>query len=211
MPGRKQEIIAAALAIADEQGLAAVTMRAVARRVGVTPMALYSHIPGKEGLLDSMLGQLLSEIHLPPRDGPWEDRLTAIAIEARRMAKRHPGAAALTFSRPSVTPDAVRVVDAIYMALLDAGVPPPEVPRVERLVSTLVLGYAASEANGRFSVGTLDPRARRAQLPETELPGHALVVDWLENSDWEGEFETDLRDLKHLVQSLAERAQKTSR
>ena len=203
MPDRKQEIVTAALAIADEKGLAGVTMRAVAQRVGVTPMALYSHVAGKEGLLDLMLGQLLGEIPLPA-SGAWEARLTAIAVAARNMAKRHPGAAALAFSRPSVTPDAVRVVDAVYLALLDAGVPPPDVPRVERMVSTLVLGYAASEVNGRFSPGTLRARERRSQLPEGQLPGHELVFDWLEKTDWDAEFEADLRDLKQLIQALAQ-------
>ena len=123
------------------------------------------------------------------------------------MAKRHPGAAGLVFARPSITPDAVRVVDAIYEALLEAGIPPADVPRVERLVSTVALGYAASEASGRFSVGTLNPRARRAQLPEEELPGHAAVLPWLEEPvDWDAEFESDLADLMALVEHLAGRA-----
>jgi AcrR family transcriptional regulator len=197
----------AALAIADEQGLAAVTMRAVARRVGLTPMALYGHIEDKEGLLDSMLGQLLSEISLPGTAGTWQERLTLLANETRGLARRHPGAVALVFARPSVAPDAVRVVDAIYLALLEAGVAPSDVPRVERLVSTLVLGYATSEANGRFSAGTLNPRGRRAQLPEGELPGHALLRPWLdEHVDWDAEFSQDLADMMTLIESLARSA-----
>jgi AcrR family transcriptional regulator len=211
MPARKQEISKAALEIADEQGLAAVTMRSVARRVGLTPMALYGHIGDKEGLLDSMLGQLLSEISLPDEAGTWQERLTILANEARTLAKGHPGAIGLVFARPSVTAGAVRVVDAVYVALLDAGVPPDEVPRVERLLSTVVLGYATSEANGRFSGGTLNPRGSRGQLPEGELPGHASLSRWLETPvDWDAEFERDLADMVVLIERLATAPRKHS-
>lgn len=101
-----------------------------------------------------------------------------------------------------VTPDAVRVVDAIYRTLLDAGVPAAEVPRIERLVSTTILGYAVSEVNGRFGVGTLNPRARRGQLPAGALPGHQALAEWLDRDvDWDAEFEADLADLARLIGS----------
>ena len=180
-----------------------VTMRAVAERVGVTPMALYGHIPDKEGLLDSMVGQLLSEISLPGPEGSWRARLTVLANEARALARKHPGAVPLLFARPTVTADAVQVVDAIYLALLDAGAPTAEIPRLERLLSTVVLGYAASEASGRFSAA-LNPRARRAHLPEGELRGHACVLEWLEKPvDWDAEFREDLEDMMSLIERLA--------
>ncbi len=205
MTDRKQEILDAALAIADEGGLPAVTMRAVAERVGVTAMALYGHVGDKDGLLDAMLGRLLAELPLPDPGEPWPQRMTTLATAVRDMARRHPGATALVFSRPSVTADAVRVVDAIYTALLDAGVPPAEVPRVERLVSTLVIGYAVSEANGRFSAGS-GPRAGRGQLPEGELPGHRALAPFLERPvDWDGEFAADLADINGIVDRLAGR------
>ena len=59
MSGRREEILDAALELADERGLAAVSMRAVADRVGVTPMALYPHVGSKAALLDGMVGRLL--------------------------------------------------------------------------------------------------------------------------------------------------------
>lgn len=205
MPDRKQAILDAALALADERGLAAVTMRAVAERVGVTAMALYGHVGDKEGLLDAMLGRLLAELPLPDPGEAWDRRMAKLAGAVREMAHRHPGATGLVFTRPSVSGDAVRVVDAIYGALLDAGVPPAEVPRVERLVSTLVIGYAVSEANGRFSAGS-HPRSQRGQLPDGELPGHAALAPYLgQPVDWDGEFADDLADLLALVNRLAGR------
>ncbi|NUP32935.1 MAG: TetR/AcrR family transcriptional regulator [Streptomycetaceae bacterium] len=208
MTGRREEILDAALAIADEGGLDAVSMRALAERVGVTPMALYRHVSDKSALLDAMVGRLLAGL-LPAGaapEQPWDVRLAALARACRAAAQRHPWAAYLLFSRPAVTPDAVRAVDVIYGALLEAGVPEPEVPRLERLVSTFVLGFAASEAAGRFAPGEADPRTRRGRLPDEELPHHHALVPWLElPTDLTAEFEADLADIRRLVEAVARR------
>ncbi|WP_405086935.1 TetR/AcrR family transcriptional regulator [Microbispora sp. NBC_01389] len=206
MSGRREEILDAALAIADEHGIGKVSMRALAERVGVTPMALYRHVSDKAELLDGMVGRLLAGL-LPPDAGKgqaWHERLTALGYAVRAMARRHPWAAGLLFSRPAVTPDAVRVVDLIYTALVDAGVPDREVPRLERLISTFVIGFAASEASGRFGTGSLDPRGRRGRLPEGELPGHGRLAPWLDLPwDLDTEFEADLDDLLRLIKAVA--------
>lgn len=211
MSGKREEILDAALAIADERGLAGVSMRAVAQAVGVTPMALYPHVKDKAGLLDAMLGRLLANVSAaaPELTGglDWRVRLRAFADTARGLAIGHPWAVTLLFSRPAITPDAVTIVDLLYGALLDAGVPPSQVPRLERLVSTYVLGWIASESGGRFGPGAPDPRGRRGQLPEGDLPAHLALADWLEPPvDWDAEYAADLDDLERLVESVAERA-----
>jgi AcrR family transcriptional regulator len=200
---RQREILLAALAIADEDGLAAVSMRSVAERVGVSAMALYPHVGSKEALLDGLVDVLLAE--LPPAldglsDDPWT-KLTALAHALRALAQRHPSAFALLLARPSVTPDAVRATDTVYQALLDVGVPEPEVPRIERLLSTFVLGFAASEVNGRFSTGTRNPRARRAQFAGGEVLAHHRLAEHLDQPvDWDAEFTADLEDLRAVVE-----------
>ena len=202
MGGRREEILDAALDIADERGLEALSMRALADRVGVTPMALYRHVKDKAALLDGMVGRLLSAL-LPSdtvAEQPWDERLNTLAHACRKVTQRHPWAAHLLFSRPAVTPDAVRAVDIIYLALIEAGVPDPEVPRLERLISTFVIGFATSEASGRFAPGALDPRSRRGQLPDSELPGHSRLGPWLDLPvDLTAEFEADLSDTRRLV------------
>lgn len=204
-PDRRQQILDAALAIADAHGLDAVTMRAVAARVGVTAMALYPHVKSKDDLLDGLVGRLLAELSLPDSAKPWPDRLREIARSARETARRHPAVMPLLFARPAVTPDAVRVVEAIYQALLDAGVPDGEVARVERLVSTFVLGYAISEVSGRFTAG--DPRERRAWPAGTDLPAHRRLTAELEAPmSREDEFETALDDLRALIENIAGRS-----
>ncbi len=120
------------------------------------------------------------------------------------MTHRHPGVAPLLFSRPAVTPDAVRVVEVIFQALLDAGVAPPQVARMERMLSTFVIGFAVSEVSGRFAAGTLGTRERRAQLPGTELPAHHQLARWLDAPcSWDAEFEADLDDLTEMITRAA--------
>ncbi|MCL2550817.1 MAG: TetR/AcrR family transcriptional regulator [Actinomycetia bacterium] len=212
MSGKREEILDAAVAIADERGLAGVSMRSVAQAVGVTPMALYPHVGDKAGLLDAMLGRLLGMVF---RTAPaladvsdWRDRVRLFAHTARTLAKGHPWVTGLLFSRPAVTPDAVTTVDLLYLALLDAGVPKSHVPRLERLVSTYMLGWIASEAGGRFGSGALDPRGRRGQLPDGALEGHDAVMPWLAQPvDWDAEFDRDLDDLVTMIETLAAKGQ----
>jgi AcrR family transcriptional regulator len=129
-------ILAASLELADEQGLAAVTMQAVADRLGVTPMALYRHVANKADLLDGVVESILLEVPLPDPSDAWPDRLGALARGTRAAARRHPQIFPLLLRRAAVTPGARRTRDVVQM---------------ERLLVTAVLGFAASEAGGRFA------------------------------------------------------------
>jgi AcrR family transcriptional regulator len=149
----REAILAAALRLADEQGLAAVTMHAVAKVLHVTPMALYRHVDDKNALLDGLVELLLTENPAPaevPRDARWDERLTALAGGIRDTARRHPAVFPLLLTRPAATPSARVMRDAVQAALREAGLPQTAAAQAERLVSTAVLGFAASEAAGRF-------------------------------------------------------------
>jgi AcrR family transcriptional regulator len=143
-------VLDAAMSLADERGLEAVTMHAVAQRLSVTPMALYRHMDGKQALLDGLVERLLTSYPLPPADTPWPGRLTATAEAIRATAKRHPAVFPLLLTRPAVTPGARQARDSVQAALREAGLAEAAAARAERLISTAVLGFAASEAAGRF-------------------------------------------------------------
>src|SRR4029453_14519169 len=143
-------IVTASLAIADERGLAGLTMQAVAERLGVTPMALYRHVDDKADLLDSVVEALLTELPLPRAELPWGQRLRGLGQAARMLARRHPAIFPLLLQRPANTPESRRVRDSVVPMLEEAGAGPQAPRRAERLVSTVILGFAASEAGGRF-------------------------------------------------------------
>jgi AcrR family transcriptional regulator len=99
-------VVEAAIAIADENGLDAVTMRAVADRVGSSPMTLYTYVPGKLELLDLMLDALYVAMPRPPwsRRQGWRRRLGAIAQANRALFASHPWAARVSTARPPLGP-----------------------------------------------------------------------------------------------------------
>ncbi|MFC8273217.1 TetR/AcrR family transcriptional regulator [Streptomyces sp. NPDC057271] len=99
-------VVEAAIALADEGGLDALTMRAVAQRLGVTPMTLYTYVPGKAELLDLMLDlvfQRMPRATFVPEES-WRERVTAVADENRALYLRHPWLAELRVHRPPLGP-----------------------------------------------------------------------------------------------------------
>ncbi len=202
---RRAEILDAAIALADAEGLAAVTMRAVGQRVDVTAMALYGYFPDKDSLLDEMTDRVIGEVFPGPSfpaQGGWRDRLLAAAELARVVAREHPSVIQYAFTKPAETPRTMRVVEFTYQALLDAGVPHAEIPRLERFVSTFVIGWALSEASGRFAASRMSRRERRELLGPDEMPAYdkvAAVHDTHTDSD--AEFLADLTGILDLIEA----------
>ncbi len=146
----RAQVLTAALALADDQGLESLTMAGVADRLGVTPMALYRHVANKADLLDGLVESLLTEFPPPSTELSWPERLSALAGNIRASAHRHPSVFPLLLQRPATTADARRTRNAVYGSLAEAGVPEERIAQVERLISTAVLGFAVSEVAGRF-------------------------------------------------------------
>lgn len=191
---KRRLILTEALALADEQGLAAVSMRAVAERVGLTSMALYPYVGSKQAVLDGLVDVLLAELldHASAPSGDWADRLRTVARATRTLATAHPGAYPLLILRPSPTLAYRPVAELLYAALLDAGVPEPAVPRLGRLIWIIALGHGTAAVSGRFVAD--GPTAEDA-----ELPAHRQLRSWFDAMDLQVEFEADLDDLVRLV------------
>jgi AcrR family transcriptional regulator len=202
---RRAEILDAGIAVADAGGLSALTLHAVAERVGVTAMALYGYFPDKNSLLDAMADRVIGEIpdSLSTLAG-WRERLLAGAELARVMAREHPSLVQYAFSKPAETPRALRVVEFTYQALLDAGVPHAEIPRLERFVSTFVMGWALSEASGRFAPSRMSRRERRELLGPEEMPAYDEVAAVRDTqADPDAEFLADFSAILHLIDVAA--------
>lgn len=149
-PLRREQVLEAAFVVAEREGLERMSMRLVARELNVSTMALYRHVTNKDDLLDGLVERLLGELQLPDESLPWDQRLRMLASEVRALAKRHPGLFALLLQRRAVGADATRAREAELHALRDAGLDREAAERLERLLSTVVMGFAFSEATGRF-------------------------------------------------------------
>ena len=98
LPLTRERVLRAAVALADREGVA-VSMRKLAKELGVEAMSLYHHVAGKNALLDGMVDHVFSEIDLPAAEQGWKAAMRQRAISARAALRRHPWAIALMESR----------------------------------------------------------------------------------------------------------------
>jgi len=117
VPLDRERIVAAAVALADEGGLDAVSFRKVAARLNAGPMRLYGYIATKEELFDLMVDEVQAEIL--PKEPPtnWREALRALAVRTRETALRHEWLADLLGGRPSLGPGGLAVTEAKLSAL----------------------------------------------------------------------------------------------
>lgn len=120
-PLTAETILAAAMAIADTESLAAVSMRAVARRLGVEAMSLYHHVANKDAMLDGMVDAVFREFHQPEIGGDWRSQLRIRSQSAREVLTRHPWAVGLMDSRRNSGFATVAHHDAVLGCLREAG------------------------------------------------------------------------------------------
>lgn len=120
VPLDRERIVAAAVELADEGGLEAVSLRKVAARLNAGPMRLYGYLSTKQELLDLMVDEVYAEI-LPEtpgeRPGDWREALGSLAHRTRRAALRHPWLADLLGGRPALGPNALAVAESTLSAL----------------------------------------------------------------------------------------------
>ena len=116
----RDQVLRAAVALADEHGLAAVSMRRLSQQLGVVPMALYKHVADKEALLDGMVAVVVGEFAAPDPALEWRDAVRARLLSARQALGRHPWARQAIESRTRRTPEVLGHMDAVT-GLLRAG------------------------------------------------------------------------------------------
>lgn len=119
VPLDRERIVAAALALADEGGLTAVSLRKVAARLDAGPMRLYRYISTKEELFDLMVDAVQAEIRPEEQPGDWREALHGLAHRTRRAALRHEWLADLLGGRPAMGPNGLAVAEATLSAFDD--------------------------------------------------------------------------------------------
>ncbi|WP_230208921.1 TetR/AcrR family transcriptional regulator [Nostocoides sp. HKS02] len=126
-PLSRERVMRAAVAVADREGIAAVSMRRIGQELGVEAMSLYNHVAGKEALLDAMVDQLAAEVNaaVAALDAPdptvdWRGALRARALAARQVMLRHRWAPSVLETRTTMSLDIVRYYDGV-VGILRAG------------------------------------------------------------------------------------------
>ena len=184
-PGlHRDRVVAEAVALADEQGLAAVSMRALAARLGVEAMSLYHHVAGKDALLDAMVDVVFAEMYRPVVGGPWRAELRQRSVSGRATLTRHRWAVGLMDSRHTPGPATRAHHDAVIGCLLTQGFSLPATSTVVSLLDAhlygfvlqeIALPFTSGEELAALASGILSPEARSA-FPHIAAfaEGHAL-------------------------------------
>jgi AcrR family transcriptional regulator len=136
-----EQIAVAGLAIVDERGAAGLTMRAVAERLGVTPMSLYHHVADKSALVALVVDRSITECVMPGRTGAgWQDDLCALGHWMRKPFTSHPGASQLRRQYRVLSPAMLAIGERWLAIWRDSGLPLEAAQRAATTSAMAILG-----------------------------------------------------------------------
>lgn len=171
------QVVDAALDLADSHGLAAITIRAVAERVGVSAMSVYTYVPGKPELLDLMVDARYDRMtHTPWAGQPWRDRLTVVAEDNRELLSTHPWLTEVAaLSRPPLGPGVMAKYEHELAAFDDTGLSDVDVDAA----LTYLLGFVQSHCRSAHDAAraTTDTAMSDADWWAANQPVLALALD----------------------------------
>lgn len=173
------EIAQAALELTNREGLEALSMRRLASELGIGAMTLYGYFADKDALIDAIVDLAASEIRLPAGQGPWRTRLGQLADEIRRVLQKHPAGLRIRFTRPMLTPGAMRTTEVAMRILLDGGFTPAEAARAYRTVFLYTFGFASFTPDGAPAEVQRATSAALSSLSAEEFPAVAGAIDEL--------------------------------
>jgi AcrR family transcriptional regulator len=159
-PLSSDRVLEAAVALADEAGLEAFSMRGLAQELGVVPMALYKHVANKDELIDGMVDLVFSEIELPPADLDWRSAMRARALSTREALRRHDWAIGMMESRHP-GPANLRNHNAVMGCLREAGFSFETAIHAYSVQDAYIYGFALQERDTGFE--TPDSAGEAAQ------------------------------------------------
>ena len=142
----RETILAAAFELIARDGLEGLSMRRLADRLGVAPMATYRHFADRAALLDAMIDATAVGIRIPPPVGEWRADLSGIARALRTTLMSQPALVEVVIARPALGAGAIYLAEAAYAVMVPAGFGPRTCDRGANLLFGYVLGFAALEA-----------------------------------------------------------------
>jgi AcrR family transcriptional regulator len=196
----REQIIKEALALLEEHGPGALSMRRLADRLGVAPNALYTHVRGKADLIDGLIDQVYAGLTLDlDRSGDWAQQLTTLSREIRAHLLVHPAVVPYALQQPGLGPHSLRLGEAIYNVLRPAGFSDQAVVGTVYALLTYILGFVALEIpRAGTDPQTSDEFVRRmwaffAALPPGEFPHTVELAAQLARISTEDQFQFGIR------------------
>lgn len=169
-PLSRERALSVAMALADAEGLEAVTMRRLAQALGVEAMSLYHHVPHKTDILDGMVDLVFGEIELPSESTDWRTAMRARSQSMRAVFNRHPWAIGLMRAAPGLA--TLRHHDAVLGCLRRGGFSVVQTAHAISLIDSYIYGFALQERNLPFDVkDSTDTQQVAASIFEQLPPG----------------------------------------
>jgi AcrR family transcriptional regulator len=196
----REEIIKEALALLEQQGAGALSMRRLADRLGVAPNTLYTYVRGKADLIDGLIDQVYAGLTLElDRSGDWTQQLTTLSQAIRAHLLAHPAVVPYALQQPGLGPHSLRLGEAIYRVLRPAGFSDQAVVGTVYALLTYILGFVALEVpRAGTDPQTSDEYVRRmwaffAALPPGEFPHTVELAAQLARSSTDDQFQFGIR------------------
>jgi TetR/AcrR family transcriptional regulator, tetracycline repressor protein len=196
----REEIIKEALALLEQEGPGALSMRRLADRLGVTPNALYTHVRGKADLIDGLIDQVYAGLTIETDpSGDWTQQLTTLSQAIRDHLLAHPAVVPYAIQQPGLGPHSLRLGEAIYNVLRPAGFSDQAVVGTVYALLTYILGFVALEVpRAGTNPQTSDEFVRRmwaffAALPPGEFPHTVELAAQLARISTDDQFEFGIR------------------
>ena len=196
----REEIIQEALALLDEHGPGALSMRRLADRLGVAPNALYYRVRGKADLIDGLIDQVYADLNLDPDPrGDWTQQLASLSQAIRAHLLAHPAVVPYAIQQPGLGPHGLRLGEAIYGVLRPAGFTDQATVGIVYALLTYILGFVALEIpRAGTDPQTSDEFVRRLQgffaaLPPGEFPHTVHLAPHLARISTEDQFQFGIR------------------
>jgi len=163
----RDRVLQAAVDLADEIGIEALSMRRLAQDLDVVPMALYKHVANKDELLGGMVDVLVGEIDPPVRDADWKTAVRLRVLSARRALQRHPWARSVIESRTKMTPTVLGYMDSVIGTFLAGGFSPDLTHHVMHAFGSRMWGFTQEVFDDSATSKTeISPEARAAMLDQ---------------------------------------------
>ncbi len=173
-PLNRERVLRAAVALADQGGFESLTMRNLAKELGVEAMSLYNHVANKDDLLDGMIDLVFSEIDPPPTDVDWKAAMRKRAVSTREALNRHRWAIGLMEGRSSHGPANLSLHNAVLGCLRAAGFSLEMTVHAYSLQDSYIYGFALQERD--MSSESADDFAAEAQRQIHEY--QAVLADY---------------------------------
>ncbi|MGP3633093.1 TetR/AcrR family transcriptional regulator [Streptomyces sp. 24-1644] len=146
----RELVLQAAVRVADERGVASVSMRKVAEQLGVEAMSLYHHVANKDEILDGIVNLVFGEIELPHDAADWKSAMRRRAVSARAVLSRHTWALGLLESRRNPGQATLRHHDWVIGRLRGAGFSIAESAQAFSTLDSYVYGFVLQESSLPF-------------------------------------------------------------